>query len=125
MVLFAIVAKNMSGLRPQRAEAFLPAFAEEPDLKWSYQLQIADLQVDDLLHPRPCIEHGCQQGVVAAAMPTGGIDSGKNHIDLGAIKVLDHALTSALEGYAQNALNPVEVVGVIRPHITEESVDGG
>jgi len=38
VVLLAMIAEDMGSLRPQRAEAFLSSFAEEPDLEGSYQL---------------------------------------------------------------------------------------
>ena len=125
MVLLAMIAKYMGGLRPQRAEAFFPAFAEEPDLKRPYQLQIPRPQVNDLLHARSCVEHGRQQGVVATAIPTCSADSRKNRFDFITFKVFDDALASAFEGNAQNALNPVELFWVIGSHVAEKGVDSG
>src|SRR5579872_2179496 len=123
MALLAMIAEDMGGLRPQRTEAFFPAFAEEPDLKRSYQLQIASPQIDDLLHARSCVEHGGQKDVVAAAISTGAADSSKDSFDFSAFEIFDNALTGAFEGDAQNALNPVEVFGMIRSHVAKKGVD--
>ena len=125
MALLAMIAEDMGGLWPQRTEAFFPACAEEPDLKGSYQLQIASPQIDDLLHARSGVEHGCQKGVVAATIASCSVDSRKDHFDFSAFEVFDNALTSAFEGNAQNALNPVKLLGMVRPHVAKKSMDSG
>jgi hypothetical protein len=120
VMLLAMIAEDMGGLRPQRTEAFFSAFAEEPDLKRSYQLQIASPQIDDLLHACACVEHGCQKSVVSATIPTGSADSRKNGFDFSALEVFNNALTGAFEGDAQNALNSVELFGMVGSHVTKK-----
>jgi hypothetical protein len=120
-----MIAEHLGCLRPQRAKAFFSAFTEEPDLKRAYQLQIARPQVDDLLYARPRVEHSREERVVAAAIPTCSVDSKKDSFDFIAFQVFDHPLASALKGHTQDALNPVELFGMVGSHVTEEGVDRG
>jgi hypothetical protein len=125
MALVAMIAQEMGGLGPQPTEAFLPAFAKEPDLKRSYQLQIAGTQIDDLLDARSSVENGCQKGVVSTAIPTGSVDTRKGSFDFSVFEIFDNALTGAFEGDAQNALNLIQMFGMIRSHVATKSVDSG
>src|SRR6266536_2034859 len=125
MAFLAMIAKDMGCLRPQGTKSLLPPFAKKPQLKRANELKITSPHIDDLLHTCACVEHGCQQGVVPATIPTFSIDSRKDGFDFVMLKILDYALTGAFERNAHNLLNPGEVFGMIGSHVAKKNMDSG
>jgi len=123
-VLVEIGAKDLRGLRPQRAKALLPALSEEAHLEGAEELEIAGADVEHLLHASSGVEHRDEKGVVAAAVALGAIDGLENGLDLVVLEVLDGAVAGPLEGNGENSLALLESVRTTEREVTEERVDG-
>jgi hypothetical protein len=106
-------SQHLRGLRPQRTEPLLPAFTKQPELIRRRQLKITGPQIDYLLNAGARIEHGGQQDIVPPAGLIRPVDPGKNRLDLCPFEIFDRTLTAAFEGHAQNALRPLELVGML------------
>jgi hypothetical protein len=117
-------AQQFRSLRHQRAKAFLPSFAKEPDLIRASQLKITSLQIQNFLDTSSRVEHRRQQNVISAVIRRGPVDSRKNRLDLVVIKIFDHTLASAFERDAQDLLNSFELIGMVSSQIAKESVNG-
>jgi hypothetical protein len=112
-------------LWPQGAEPLLAAFTEQAELIRSGQLKIAGPQVEHLLDAGSGVEHGHQQRIVAAPVPTRSVYSRKDGFDLGILKVLNDALSGAFEWHCENALSTLDLVGMPGSDITQKGVNGG
>jgi hypothetical protein len=112
-------AQFLGSLGPQGAQPLLAAFTEQAELK------IAGSQVEHLLDAGSGVEHGHQQGIVAAPVPTRSVYSRKDGFDLGILKVLNDALSGALEWHCENALSTLDLVRMLGSDIAEKGVNGG
>jgi hypothetical protein len=57
--------------------------------------------------------------------PGGAVDPSEHCFDLRAIEVFDDALICPFEGDTEYALGSLNMIGMVRSHITEKGVDGG
>jgi hypothetical protein len=118
-------AQFLGSLWPQGAEALLAAFTEQAQLIRSGQLKIAGAQVEHLLDAGSGVEHGHQQSIVPAPIPTRSVDSRKDGFDLGILKVFNDALSGAFEWHCKNALSTLDLVEMPGSDIAQKGVYGG
>ena len=117
--------QQVGGLRPQRADAFLPPLAVEADLRGCVQPQVGDAQDDDFLDPGAGVEHGGEERIVAAAVDGTAIDNAQDGFDLLVLEVLHGAAAGPLERDGEDALTVREPCGVLHGAVPEERVDRG
>ena len=111
--------QQVGGLGPQRADAFLPPLAVEADLCRCVQPHVGDAQGDDFLDPRPGVEHGGEERVVAAAVDGVAIDGAEDNLDLFMLEVLHGAAAGPLERDGEDALTVREPCGVLHGAVPE------
>lgn len=120
-----VPSEQSRGLRPERADAFLAAFAEECDAgRWG-EPDIGCLERDDFLHARSGVEHQRQQQVISAPRCAGLVNELQSGAQLVSFEIFDDAVGASLEGDAQDALSLLDVLGVLAAQILKEAVNSG
>src|SRR5882762_2989634 len=118
------IPKQPRGSRPQGTEADLVAFAVQAYLLGRLEPQIAQPKVEDLLDPRPGIEHEGKQSVIALPGGRAPIDVVHERLNIGALGVLDrHFRRPALERDGEDALHHAELFGVLGPEMPDEGAE--
>ena len=117
-----VFLQQARSLRPERADSFFAAFAEEGHaVRWR-EAKVACLQGNDLLHARSGVEHQRQQHVVPAPGRRGSVDESENGAQFLGVEVFDDSAGGSLERDAQDALRMIEVFGVLVAQISAPAV---
>src|SRR3990172_5975473 len=76
------------------------------------------------MDPGAGVEHGGQNGIIAAAVRGGPIDCRQNRLDLVVLHILHLPGAGSFKGYAENPLSKLQSVGDPARKIAEECMDG-
>lgn len=89
-------AQKLRSTRLDRTHSHLVPFATQPDLRRWVEPQVTDLQIEDLLHTSPSVEHQRKQCKVALPRWTALVDGGQQCIDLSRFQIFDRVVPPAL-----------------------------
>jgi hypothetical protein len=89
------------------------------------QLDVAWAQVKDFLDARAGVEHGGEEGVVAASVEGGTVHGPEDCLDFVVLEILHRAGARPLEGHGEDPLALLKSIGVAGGDVAEERVDGG
>jgi hypothetical protein len=93
-------------------------------LRKRFQLQVADTECNDFLHPGAGIEHGGEQRVIATSIDHGSIHAGEHRLNLIVFEVVNGAGTGALERDGKHTLAMLDPRWVRGSAVSEKSVNG-
>jgi hypothetical protein len=119
-----VLLQQATRLGPERTDPFLAALAEELDAAGRGQPEVGCLQSNDFLHTCSCIEHECEQHIVASSADGAPVNLVENGAYLFGVQIVDGAVNRAFELNRQDPACLIQMLGPAGTEVIEKAVGG-